>query len=183
MIVSIPNEESPTEGVYRSRIVYTNSKKEEKSISVIIKRLSPDKVDGQESSLDVRHSKSMSVEVDMHLNILPIMHRLLEVSGIESRLAPNLYRNINTPCDVLIMEDMIESGYETITKRFDVNNTERILGQLAHFHAASYFMAIEVGVRKITKLFILIFNFFFCCRKRRISQNFAMEFLILVVRV
>ncbi|XP_055678189.1 uncharacterized protein LOC129786949 [Lutzomyia longipalpis] len=157
IVVSVPKGNSSTDDVFRSKIIYTSDKKCDKSISIIIKKLSSDKEDPMKNSLVMRHSKSMSVEVDMHVNILPVMHRLLEVSGIKSKFGPQLYANISGPCDVLILEDLHEE-YEIISERFDIDNMETVLTQLAQFHAASYYMAAE-DKKDFSKFRYGIFNF------------------------
>uniref|UniRef100_A0A1B0C984 Putative ecdysteroid kinase n=1 Tax=Lutzomyia longipalpis TaxID=7200 RepID=A0A1B0C984_LUTLO len=150
IVVSVPKGNSSTDDVFRSKIIYTSDRKCDKSISIIIKKLSSDKEDPMKNSLVMRHSKSMSVEVDMHVNILPVMHRLLEVSGIKSKFGPQLYANISGPCDVLILEDLHEE-YEIISERFDIDNMETVLTQLAQFHAASYYMAAEDFTKEALK--------------------------------
>ncbi|GAB0088782.1 hypothetical protein DMENIID0001_032460 [Sergentomyia squamirostris] len=158
VIVSVPTGGSSSEGVYRSRIVYEDERKKDKSITVIVKRLSPEKVESSCTSLSMRHSKSMSVEVDMHLNILPTMLRLLEVAGINAKLGPQHFANINVPCEVLILEDIAQSGYEIISRRFDLKSVEIILQKLAQFHATSYFMAVE-DKKDFSKFRNGVFNF------------------------
>lgn len=70
-------------------------------------------------------------EVDMYENILPRLNQLLG-----SRLSPEHF--LSGDRQVLVMEDLTDSGYQTVQDQYNFEHSALVFKILAQFHAASY---------------------------------------------
>ncbi|CAO1335686.1 unnamed protein product [Diamesa hyperborea] len=85
-------------------------------------------------------SNSFDTELNMYLNTIPDMQRLLSQNGEKIELAPRLLYSAKEPVSVLVLEDVTMNGYGLSLEPLNYEETLFVTSKIAKWHAASMFM-------------------------------------------
>ncbi|KAG5678235.1 hypothetical protein PVAND_007927 [Polypedilum vanderplanki] len=83
---------------------------------------------------------SFDTEVNMYLNTLPDMERMLSQGGEKIELSPRLLFSSKEPEPVLVFEDATVNGYGISAGPLNLEGTKFVVTKLAKFHAASIYL-------------------------------------------
>ncbi|CRL06669.1 CLUMA_CG019570, isoform A [Clunio marinus] len=83
---------------------------------------------------------SFDTELNMYINTLPDMQRLLSMTEKKVELAPRLLYSVKEPVPVLVFEDATTNGYGLSSGPLNFEGTKFVATKLAKFHAASVYL-------------------------------------------
>lgn len=92
-----------------------------------------------------RESDAFPKEMKMYSEILPQFEKIYEEAGIEIKFGPKCFLVANEPCELIVMEDLVDFSMVDRKKGFDEDHVKLGLDWMAKFHAASFLYCEKFG--------------------------------------
>ncbi|XP_075145401.1 uncharacterized protein LOC142220259 [Haematobia irritans] len=120
-----------------------------KHMSFIIKTLPLEEGMKREMLME---TKLFETEIAMYTEVLPRIEKILLESGEPTKMSAGIIYHCLEPHKVIVLEDLCQSGYDTVRGRFlTENEIKAVYSKLAKLHAVSYVLGKSENHEVVTK--------------------------------